>query len=237
MTEIRDNDLQFQPEAIDSSYDVEMLARLHQLPGPKDIPRIIKYLDEGFTEIELKKFGFLVPYVYTPEQIRSTQARPMDVKNVLNVFLPHIMHNSRNPKKKLFVPTFTQIEALIASGVKNAKRYKDMAEMRERKITASVLADEIPVILNSVSFEVAKEIYERSGALWVEEIVAIGGILDAGYSLEDYFDILDAVDPETERGMRLEISPAYNALSLLERGLSTEEISKSSHEGTPLFRM
>jgi hypothetical protein len=237
LSEIRDHDLDFDKEVMECSHDVGTLARLNRLAGPKDMTRIIKYLDQGFTEAELKKFGFLVPYVYTPEQLRSTQARPMDIKNVLNVFLPNIMGNSRNSKKQLFVPTFSQLEAIINSGVKSAKQYKEMADMRERKITSSALADEIPVILNAVSFSDAKEIHERSGAIWVEEIVAIGGILDAGHSLDDYFDILEAVDPETERGMRLEISPAYNALNLLERGMSLEEISRASHEGTALFRM
>lgn len=237
MAEIRDSDMQFTPEAIDSDYDVAMLSRLYKALGTNDMARVIRNLDAGFTEQELTKFGFLVPYLYTPEQIRATTARPVDVKNILNVFLPNIMHNSRSPQKPLFTPTFNQVESIIASGVKTAKRYKDMAVMRGRKVTDRILADEIPVILNAVSFDDAKEIHERSGPIWVEEIVAIAGILEAGHTLDEYFEIVESIDPETERGMRLEISPSYNVLGLLERGLSVKEISQMSHEGVPLFQM
>lgn len=237
MAELRDADIQFHAEAIDSDYNPVMLARLYKAMGTNDMARVIRNLDAGFTEKELTKFGFLVPYLYTPEQIRATKARPVDVKNILNVFLPNILHNSRSPQKLLFTPTLNQVEAIIASGVKTAKRYKEMAVMRGRKVTDRILADEIPVILNAVSFDDAKEIHERSGPIWVEEIVAIAGILEAGHTLNDYFDIVESIDPETERGMRLEISPSYNVLGLLERGLSVKEISRMSYEGVPLFQM
>lgn len=237
MAELWSADLQFVPEAVDSNYDAATLSRLYKALGTNDMARVIRNLDAGFTEQELMKFGFLVPYLYTPEQIRATTARPIDVKNILNVFLPNIMYNSRSPQKPLFTPTFNQVESIIASGVKTAKRYKDMAVMRGRKVTDRILADEIPVILNAVSFDDAKEIHERSGPIWVEEIVAIAGILEAGHTLDDYFEIVEAIDPETERGMRLEISPSYNILGLLERGLSVKEVSQMSHEGIPLFQM
>lgn len=237
MRDVQDHGIWGEPEIIDADHDVATLTRLHRKSGPKDLARIIKYLDEGFTETELAKFGFLVPYLYTPEELRAAKLPPAPVKSLLNIFLPAIMQNNSMFSTGHFTPSLEQLKTLINVGVKNGKQYKEIGVLLGRKPIDGRLMDEIPVLLEAMTLRDAETLYERTGALRLPEVVAIAGFLEAGHSLDEYFDILDALNPETEEGMLLAISPAYNVLRLVQNGMSVADIAKESAEGIPVYEM
>lgn len=234
LKEIIAHRLQYYPSYIESSYDVAMLARLDKRPGAH-FTDVITFLDAGFTEKEITDFGFVVPRHFSPADIRKTQARPSVIKNIFGVFSDSVYRQRFDPT--VFVPTMKQLESLIAAGMKNGKQYKMLAKKRNKKISDPALFDEIVLILNVYSMDDALELLDNTETLSMPEIVAVSRFLEAGYTLKEYFQVVAALDPEAEEGGRLAITPAYNALAVLKKGMTVADIAQASSEGIPLHEM
>lgn len=234
LKEIVAHGLQYYSAYVESSYDVAMLARLNNRPGAYFLD-IIKFLDAGFTEKELMDFGFVVPRHFTPADIRKTNARPSVIKNIFGAFSDSVYNQRFDPT--VFVPTMEQLESLIAVGVKNGKQYKQIIRKRGKKISDPTALDEVVLILTAFSMDDAMELLDNTETLSIEEIIAVSRFLESGYTLKQYFDVTAALDPEAEKGGKLAITPAYNVLEVLKKGLTISEIAKASTEGIPLYEM
>jgi hypothetical protein len=234
LKEIIAHGLKYYAAYIESSYDVAMLARLDNRPG-SHFTEVIQFLDAGFTEKELTDFGFVVPRHFSPADIRKTQARPSIIKNIFGAFSDAVYQQRFDPT--VFVPTMEQLESLVAVGVKNGKQYKTLAKKRNKKISDPTLLDEIVLILSIYSMNDALELLDSTETLSMPEILAVSKFLESGRTLKEYFQVVAALDPEAEEGGRLAITPAYNALAVLKKGMSVADIAKASSEGIPLHEM
>lgn len=234
LKEIVAHGLQYYSAYVESSYDVGMLSRLDKRPGSYFLD-IIRFLDAGFTEKELMDFGFIVPLHFSPADIRKTNATPSVIKNIFGAFKESVYKQRFDPT--VFVPTMKQLESLVVVGIKNGKQYKTLAKKRNKKITDPTLLDEIVLILGMYSMDDALALLDSTETLSMPEIVAVSRFLESGKTLEEYFKIVAALDPEAEEGGRLAITPAYNALNVLKKGMSVADIAKASSEGIPLHEM
>lgn len=234
LKEIIAHGLQYFSSYVESSHDVGMLARLDKRPGAYG-PEVIRFLDAGFTEKELMDFGFVVPRHFSPADIRKTNARPSIIKNIFGVFSDAVYNQRFDPT--VFIPTMEQLEKLVVAGVKNGKQYRTFAKKRNKKISDPTLLDEIVLILSIYSMDDALALLDSTETLSMPEIVAVSKFLESGRSLKEYFQVVAALDPEAEEGGRLAITPAYNALAVLKKGMTVADIAKASSEGIPLHEM
>lgn len=225
LQEAVDTGMQYYDLFLGTSYDLEMIRRLIDVPGVyflylKDI------LDKGFTEAEIKGFGFNATHRYTVNELRSVKIKPSFFKNITSAFPLHE-----------WKPTVDEVEALFSAGVKNGKQYKDFARTLGLKVQDKKTVDAVATAANILSREDALKLFQKTGPIPMSEIEAISRILEDDYTIDEYLTVLDSLDEETETQFRVGVSMATTARNALNKGLTPQEISEKSKKGTPLAQM
>lgn len=237
LQQIIDYDLQLDGYTF-NEYDVPMISRIVKLPGASS-QNIINFLDRGYTESELRAYGFMLTKWFSPQEIRNSTSSPKIMRRVFATFRDNVKNSSpSNPNpSKYFVPSMMQLEDIIASGIETEKDYKEMAKMFGLSTYDRDVADIIPMALKSLTYDDCLNLFLHTGSLHIEEVSAIGHMVASGRTVEDYLEIHASVDPKTELKKMLSLSPAVNALRLLEKGMTPADIAQASSAGVPVSEM
>lgn len=225
LQEAVDNSMHYYDLFLGTSYDLAMIRRLLDVPGVyflylKDI------LDKGFTEAEVKGFGFNATLSYTVEELRGAKIKPSFVKNLLSPF-----------GLREWKPSIEEIEALFAAGLKNGKQYKTIAKLIGVKPDEKKSLDKVTIAAKILSVDDATKILNQVGPISLAEVGQLSLILADGHTVDKYLEIVAAVDAAVEDDFMLGASIATTAREALQKGLTVDEIRDLSRQGVPLAEM
>jgi hypothetical protein len=225
LKEAIDNDMEYYDVFFGTTYDLAMCRRLLETPGAYFLT-LKKILDKGFTEAEIKGFGYNATEFYDVADLRAVTIKPSFFKNIVSAF----------PLRD-WKPSVAEVEGLFAVGIKNSKQYKAFAKMLGMKVAEPKTMEAVRVAAKMLPFDEASKVYAKTGTLSLPEIGQIGLLLADGHTVDQYLALVDAVDSETESDFSLGVSMATSARSVLAKGLTAVEIKDLSQQGISLAEM
>lgn len=240
LKEVIEHNIHYYDQLAFSHYDVAMLARLNKRQGSSP-STIIEALDNGYTEKEILSYGFTLVFHFSPAELRQSKAKPLAMKSVFSVFSENTyrvaVSRFHGGEPQYFVPTVSQLEALVNAGFKNGKQYKKLATMIGMKALEAEFLDMALFVVDVIDYSQLEIIYNKLGYVKIEDLPVIARMFTLGKTLEEYFEILDAVNPATEEFYQRAVSPATSIFRLLKLGVTPKQVSIASDLGVALANM
>ena len=225
LREALDNGMEYYETFFDTPYDLAMIRRLIDVPGAYFLT-LKNILGKGFTEAEIKGFGYNATEYFTVAELRSVTIKPSFFKNIVSAL----------PLRE-WKPSVAEVEALFTAGIKNGKQYKGYAKILGLPISEAETLEAVVTASNILPAADALEVYKKTGTLSLAEVEQISLILEDGYSIQEYLSLIDALDAKTEDNFRRGFSLAASARKAFAKGLSPQDVAVQSRAGRSFANM